>query len=290
MTDQWGPPPQPSGQQQPGWGPPPEPQPPKPKRQFLVTKIAVGVAAGIALFLVGVIVLLGVLLSSGSDSATPTATTSLAVTTRPAPEATFLAQVKALEFGNKDLAGTPDDDLLALGRSVLDALDAAIAVDETTALQTVIQGIVDSDARPTAAQAKAFVEATITNLDPSSAYLLDEATTPVTTAAPKPKPKHWTTVISVSGSSDKRTPLFTLHGGRTKLTYKITDTSGMGAVIVGIYVLDEGTSLQADGGIPEVMATEPGSDSTELQQGPGRYYLDVSAANAHWTVTIQEYR
>jgi len=54
-------------QQQPAWGQP-SPQPPKPKRQFTVTKIAIGVAAGIALFIIGSIVLIAVLLSSGSTS------------------------------------------------------------------------------------------------------------------------------------------------------------------------------------------------------------------------------
>jgi hypothetical protein len=73
-------------QQAPGWGPPttpPPPTPPKRKRQFLVTKIAVGVAAGIALFIVGGIVLLAVTLSGGSSTsgkqatiATPAATAS----------------------------------------------------------------------------------------------------------------------------------------------------------------------------------------------------------------------
>jgi len=58
-----------SNQTQPEWGAPTEPsapQPPKPKRQFLVTKIAVGVAVGIALFLVGVIVLIAVLIGGGA--------------------------------------------------------------------------------------------------------------------------------------------------------------------------------------------------------------------------------
>jgi Domain of unknown function (DUF4352) len=75
--EQPGPPPDPP--RQPGWGPPSEPQPPKPKRQFLVTKIAVGVAAGIALFWVGGIVLLGILLSSSATKAhRVTATTAAA--------------------------------------------------------------------------------------------------------------------------------------------------------------------------------------------------------------------
>ncbi|HEY5990540.1 MAG TPA: DUF732 domain-containing protein [Streptosporangiaceae bacterium] len=280
-------------QQAPGWGTPPSPQSPKPQRQHLSIGrwLLIGIAALLTLgFVIAVNSGGG---TSGDKQAAPAAT---AVTTAPAPEVAFLAQVRASGLGNKDLAGTPDADLLALGHSVLDALDAAVATDETTAVQTVVQGLMDTNAHPTAAQAKAFVKAAITNLDPvGSGYLLDTAATPAppTTAAPvatKSAPKHWTTVISVSGSSDKRTPAFTLHGDRARLRYTFTDSAGYGMVVGAIYVLDEGTSLAADGGIPEVMVTDPGTDSTELAQGEGRYYLDISAANAHWTVTIQELR
>lgn len=65
------------------WGTPPAtPTPPKPKRQFTVTKIAIGVAAGIALFLVGSAVLVAVLLSGGStgDKQAAPATTQAAFT------------------------------------------------------------------------------------------------------------------------------------------------------------------------------------------------------------------
>ena len=111
---------------------------------------------------------------------------------------------------------------------------------------------------------------------------------PQTTAATSPK--RWATVLKVSGSSDKRTDVFTLHGGKTKLTYTFTDTSGIGVIVAAIFVVKEGDSLAKSGGIPEVTVSQPGRDSTFLAQGAGRYYLDVSAANARWTVTIQEYR
>ena len=119
------------------------------------------------------------------------------------------------------------------------------------------------------------------------------ATTAAASEAPSTapaKPKRWTKVISVSGSSDKRTDVFTLHGGKTRLTYKFTDTSGFGSIVGAIYVVAEGESLAKSGGIPEVTVSEPGSDSTFLAKDAGRYYLDISAANARWTVTIQEYR
>lgn len=98
------------------------------------------------------------------------------------------------------------------------------------------------------------------------------------------------TVLHVSGNADKRTSLFTLHGVQTNLTHTVTDTSGFGSIVGAIYVLDEGTNLSVDGGIPDVIVTEPSTDSTEPAPIAGRYHLQVSAANAHWTVTIQEHR
>jgi hypothetical protein len=77
-----------STQQTPEEGLPPTTPPPKPKRQFLVTKIAVGVAAGIALFLIGSGVLIAVLLAGGS-SGDKHATATAPVTTEfiPPPSA-----------------------------------------------------------------------------------------------------------------------------------------------------------------------------------------------------------
>ncbi len=76
-------------QQTPGWGPPSTsqpPQPPKRKRQFTVTKIAIGVAAGIALFIVGIIVLVAVAVS-GSSTGGKQATIATATTPRAASPA-----------------------------------------------------------------------------------------------------------------------------------------------------------------------------------------------------------
>jgi hypothetical protein len=101
------------------------------------------------------------------------------------------------------------------------------------------------------------------------------------------KPKEWTKVIEVSGNSNKRTDTFTLYGGKTKLTYNVKGTT---AVIVSIYVLPEGHSLQEQGGFPEVTVTEPGTDTTFLTKKAGNYYLDISSANASWTVKIEEER
>jgi hypothetical protein len=111
------------------------------------------------------------------------------------------------------------------------------------------------------------------------------------TATPQtPKAAQWVTVMRASGHSDKRTDLFTLRGGRAELTYSFTDDAGMGIIVGAIYVLKEGESLEKSGGIPEAIISKPGKDSTFLAKAAGRYYLEVSAAETHWTVTIRERR
>lgn len=102
-----------------------------------------------------------------------------------------------------------------------------------------------------------------------------------------PKPKTWETVIELSGNANKRSDIFSLQGGKTKLTY---DFKGNIAVIGSIYVLPEGYSLEKQGGFPEVTVSQAGSDSTFLVKDPGNYYLDISSANSTWTVRIEEER
>jgi hypothetical protein len=102
--------------------------------------------------------------------------------------------------------------------------------------------------------------------------------------------KRWTTVATLSGTTNKRGTSFHLGDGDKRLTYTVTDTSGFGALTVGIYVIPKGDSLDKDGGFPEVMPDKSGKGSTQLAQDAGDYYLDVQAANARWSVKVQEKR
>lgn len=99
-------------------------------------------------------------------------------------------------------------------------------------------------------------------------------------------PKSWVTVIELSGNANKRSDTFSLTGGKTRLSYSVEGSM----VIAAIYVMDEGRSLESDGGFPEVTVSEAGSDSTFLTKKAGNYYLDVSSANASWAVRVEEER
>ncbi len=112
----------------------------------------------------------------------------------------------------------------------------------------------------------------------------------ITSSAPAPKAhaKRWVTVATLAGGGNKRGAPFRLGDGDKRLAYTVKDTSGIGAVTVGIYILDKGDSLARSGGFPEVMADQAGKDTTRLAQEAGDYYLDVNAANARWSIKVQE--
>ncbi len=120
-----------------------------------------------------------------------------------------------------------------------------------------------------------------------SAPVAQEQPAAQATTKPAAPAKKWTTVATLSGSANKRGPVWHLGDGQARLTYTV---KGGQYPTVAIYVVPEGKSLTKDGGIPEVMATAAGGDTTELANEAGRYYLDVQAANATWTVTVQELR
>lgn len=101
-------------------------------------------------------------------------------------------------------------------------------------------------------------------------------------------PKKWVTVATLRGSGNKRGESFHLSGGDARLTYRVKGT--FEAFVMAVYVMDKGTSLEKEGGFPEVTPTESGKESTQLAKEAGDYYLEVQAANATWSVTVEEKR
>lgn len=80
--------------------------------------------------------------SSGSRSSAVTAATT--PTTVAAGPPAFLAEVKRMEFGDKDFSAGPDDALLSLGNTVCEGLS-----DSGLNFGRVVQGLTQSDAHPT---------------------------------------------------------------------------------------------------------------------------------------------
>lgn len=101
------------------------------------------------------------------------------------------------------------------------------------------------------------------------------------------KQKENVVIAELSGNANKSSDTFRLTGGKVTLDY---DFEGNSPIVGAIYLLKEGTSLSEDGGIPEVMVSEAGSDSTIIRKSSGDYYLQVNSANADYTVTVTEER
>lgn len=112
--------------------------------------------------------------------------------------------------------------------------------------------------------------------------IVTQATAPSTTAAAV---GGWVEVASLSGKDNKQGEPFALSGAPARLSYKVTGSS---SVIAAFYVMAEGTSFEEVGGIPEVMASDSGEDSTMLAKDAGNYYLEVKAANCDWEVIVEE--
>ena len=112
--------------------------------------------------LLGVLALPGAGCSKENNNNTAETTTSSSpATTRPGP---FLAEVRAMSFGTKDLSAASDGELFRLGKVVCDGLGI-----EGLGARRVIQRLVQSEARPTSIEATAFVRSAVRNLCPKYA-------------------------------------------------------------------------------------------------------------------------
>lgn len=122
-------------------------------------------------------------------------------------------------------------------------------------------------------------EAEPQQMDTKQADVKKEAETPNT-------PKQNTVVTELSGNANKSSDTFKLSGGKVTLSYTF---GGTGPLVGAIYILEEGTDLNTDGGIPEVIVSEPGSDTTIVRKAKGDYYLQVNSTT-DFTVKIEEER
>lgn len=132
-----------------------------------------------------------------------------------------------------------------------------------------------------------------TATDPGqTAQLPTEVTTKAgatkTPALPKAAAKKWVPLTTVTGGTEKTSDTIRTTGGKIRVSWTFTGGSmAMGA----IYLLDEGTDLQRDGGIPVAMIDEASTkDSIVLRKSAGEYFVQVSAANAKYTVRVEEER
>jgi hypothetical protein len=112
--------------------------------------------------LLGVVALPGAACSQENEhNDTAATTTSSSATAGPGP---FVAEVRAMTFGTKDLTAASDGDLLRLGKVVCHGLGI-----EGLGYARVVQRLVRSEARPTTIEARRFVRSAVRNLCPAHA-------------------------------------------------------------------------------------------------------------------------
>ena len=103
--------------------------------------------------------------------------------------------------------------------------------------------------------------------------------------AAAPAEKNWTIVSQLSGTGDKKGPVFTLTGAEARVRYSVKGEMAM----LAVYVLEAGTDLMQTGGMPEVMETAAGSGESSIHGKRGEYYLNVSGMG-NWQVWLEELR
>lgn len=106
------------------------------------------------------------------------------------------------------------------------------------------------------------------------------------TKAPEVLQKQWVAVLEVSGASSKKTDSFVLKGGKQRITYTF---AGNDPLLGIVYIMKEGTNKE-QGAIYDVMTQKAGTDETISRKSAGTYYLDIMAANASWTIKVEEER
>jgi Protein of unknown function (DUF732) len=113
--------------------------------------------------LLGVVALPGAACSQENkhNNTAATTTSSSTATAGPGP---FVAEVRAMTFGTKDLTAASDGDLLRLGKVVCHGLGI-----EGVRYARVVQRLVRSEARPTTIEARKLVRSAVRNLCPAHA-------------------------------------------------------------------------------------------------------------------------
>lgn len=146
-----------------------------------------------------------------------------------------------------------------------------------------------TSASSTVADLPTAVEPPATSAKPAATEEAKPTAEPAEEEEAEPAEATWQTVATLEGKTDKSSSVFELTGGEARMTYSFT--GGQDMSLGAIYLLDEGTDLMKDGGIPEVMIDGPIEEQTALHKSAGSYFLDVNAANFDgWTVTIEERR
>ncbi|KAI4113314.1 MAG: hypothetical protein LQ341_007818, partial [Variospora aurantia] len=90
-------------------------------------------------------------------------------------------------------------------------------------------------------------------------------------------------VESISGTGNQQSSPFDTDGALFRVTSKVTATSDPDLIFFSVDVRDENGNPVAT-----VDQEQPGTQSSFVNEGAGRFFLDVAAANVEYTITIRD--
>ncbi len=92
----------------------------------------------------------------------------------------------------------------------------------------------------------------------------------------------WTLVKEWTGTGSKVTETFDVASKEWRVNWSSkSQGDGLGSIGVLVYTADKKLIGSATGRVGV-------SDATYIHEGPGRYYVEVRAADIDWTVTAEE--
>lgn len=90
-------------------------------------------------------------------------------------------------------------------------------------------------------------------------------------------------VENVSGTGNQQSSPFDTNGTLFRVTSRVTATSDPDLIFFSINVRDENGDLVAT-----IDQEQPGTQSSFVNEGAGRFFLDIAAANVQYTVTVRD--
>lgn len=104
---------------------------------------------------------------------------------------------------------------------------------------------------------------------------------------PKQSPTgSWAEVARWTGKGPKKTETFSIPSREWRVRWRSWGEPFTGAGMVSAFVYTEGGDMKD----LAVNHQGAGKDQTHLRGGPGRFYLDVNAANCEWEIIVESQR
>lgn len=100
----------------------------------------------------------------------------------------------------------------------------------------------------------------------------------------------WKPVATLNGNKDRVSPSFRLQDGKVRINYDFWPGAGNEDVSFAIYLVPEGSTIEAEGGIPDLTLQEPSAGEYITDKPTGRYTLQVRASGANFSVIVEEPR